>query len=292
MGDAPVTSQIGWNITFFPQNSVTEVREVIEIHFNELLAAVEQVKREVLEILEGEEKQALKQAEGIRVHLEQRCTELKKTQAQMEKLSKNKNDVDFLQVTAPKLNCPLTLCQKVLSAEHQTSPDIWGVFTDAVLRLLIWFCRNIQSGRKKPPTFPCLGSTSAWWTASTPLAASSSTPRRRSAPRSRLPTWKRSKRHARTVRRPDVAGRRQLRPTCQLCVGQVHTCQGYSALWVVAWKLKHQNMLPVASPVTEADRQADRHTSHPLLRAKVTLLSANRYALPTSVCLFLQTKWE
>lgn len=84
---------------YFPQNSVTEVRGVIQSQFDELLAAVERVKREVMEILEGEEKQALKQAEGIRVHLEQRCTELKKTQAQVEKLSKNKNDVDFLQVS-------------------------------------------------------------------------------------------------------------------------------------------------------------------------------------------------
>lgn len=61
---------------------------------------VERAKREVTEILEAEEKQALKQAEGIRVHLEQRCTELKKTQAQVEKLSKNKNDVDFLQASS------------------------------------------------------------------------------------------------------------------------------------------------------------------------------------------------
>lgn len=79
------------------ENSVTEVREVIESQFQELQAMVERAKREVTEILEAEEKQALKQAEGIRVHLEQRCTELKKTQAQVEKLSKNKNDVDFLQ---------------------------------------------------------------------------------------------------------------------------------------------------------------------------------------------------
>lgn len=74
-----------------------EVREVIETQFCELQAAVERAKRAVTEILETEEKQALKQAEGIRVHLEQRCTELKKIQAQVEKLSKNKNDVDFLQ---------------------------------------------------------------------------------------------------------------------------------------------------------------------------------------------------
>lgn len=79
------------------ENSVTDVREVIETQFQELQAVVERAKREVTEILEAEEKQALKQAEGIRVHLEQRCAELKKTQAQVEKLSKNKNDVDFLQ---------------------------------------------------------------------------------------------------------------------------------------------------------------------------------------------------
>ncbi|XP_028332124.1 tripartite motif-containing protein 16 [Gouania willdenowi] len=79
------------------ENSVTEVRAVMEVQFAELQAAVERAKKEVTEILEGEETQALKQAEGIRVHLEQRCSDLKKTQAQVEKLSKNKNDVDFLQ---------------------------------------------------------------------------------------------------------------------------------------------------------------------------------------------------
>ncbi|KAM7370378.1 hypothetical protein PAMP_009931 [Pampus punctatissimus] len=79
------------------EHSVTEVRAVIDSQFEELRAVVERAKREVTEILEGEEKQALRQAEGIRVHLEQRCTELKKTQTQVEKLSKNKNDVDFLQ---------------------------------------------------------------------------------------------------------------------------------------------------------------------------------------------------
>ncbi|XP_019965539.2 tripartite motif-containing protein 16 [Paralichthys olivaceus] len=79
------------------EQSVAEVQTVIQSQFEELQAVMERAKREVTEILEGEEKQALKQAEGIRVHLEQRCTELKKTQAQMEKISKNKNDVDFLQ---------------------------------------------------------------------------------------------------------------------------------------------------------------------------------------------------
>ncbi|XP_030630717.1 tripartite motif-containing protein 16 [Chanos chanos] len=79
------------------ETSVTEVRSVIEEQFTKLQAAVETVKREVTEILEGEERQALRQAEGIRSHLEQRCTDLKKIQVQMERISKNKNDVDFLQ---------------------------------------------------------------------------------------------------------------------------------------------------------------------------------------------------
>ncbi|XP_051522874.1 tripartite motif-containing protein 16-like protein [Myxocyprinus asiaticus] len=77
--------------------SVKEVHGVIEEQFNILLAAVEQMKKDVSEILEVEERQALRQAEGIRVHLEQRCTDLKKTQTQIEKITKNKNDIDFLQ---------------------------------------------------------------------------------------------------------------------------------------------------------------------------------------------------
>lgn len=79
------------------EHSVTDVRAVIESRFEQLQAAVEKAKREVTEILEGEEKQALKQAEGIRVHLEQRCSDLKKTQMAVERLNRNKNDVDFLQ---------------------------------------------------------------------------------------------------------------------------------------------------------------------------------------------------
>ncbi|XP_031691247.1 tripartite motif-containing protein 16-like [Oncorhynchus kisutch] len=89
-------NQLQLNTVSF-ENSVTAVREVIDSQFMELQAAVERAKREVTEILEGEDKQALKQTEGIKVHLEQKCTELKKTQEQLKKLSKNKNDVDFLQ---------------------------------------------------------------------------------------------------------------------------------------------------------------------------------------------------
>lgn len=92
------------------QQSVTEVRAVIESQFEQLQAVVEKAKKEVTEILEGEHKQAVKQVEGIQVHLEQRCTELKKNQAQMEKLSRHKTDVDFLQVTAVTVLSLINTC--------------------------------------------------------------------------------------------------------------------------------------------------------------------------------------
>ncbi|XP_029986307.1 tripartite motif-containing protein 16 [Sphaeramia orbicularis] len=79
------------------ENSVSEVRSVISSSFDRLQASVEKAKKEVTEILEGEEQQALKQAQGIRVHLEHRCTDLKKTQAQVDRITRNHNHVDFLQ---------------------------------------------------------------------------------------------------------------------------------------------------------------------------------------------------
>ncbi|XP_057681885.1 tripartite motif-containing protein 16 [Corythoichthys intestinalis] len=79
------------------QNSAGAVRDVIQAQFEQLRAAAEAARREVSDILEAEEKQALRQADGIRAHLERRCAELKETQTRVDKLSRNKNDVDFLQ---------------------------------------------------------------------------------------------------------------------------------------------------------------------------------------------------
>ncbi|XP_022066616.2 tripartite motif-containing protein 16-like [Acanthochromis polyacanthus] len=77
--------------------SVQEVCFTVEQQFSRLQTTVEEARKGVVEVLEGEQKKALKQAEGIKAHLEQRRAELMKTLAQMNKLSKNKSDVDFLQ---------------------------------------------------------------------------------------------------------------------------------------------------------------------------------------------------
>lgn len=70
----------------------------MEQQFGMLQAAVEEARRGAVEALDGEQRQALKQAEGIQAHLEQRRAELKKTMVQIEKLSRNKANVDFLRV--------------------------------------------------------------------------------------------------------------------------------------------------------------------------------------------------
>ncbi|KAI4900561.1 hypothetical protein NFI96_026743 [Prochilodus magdalenae] len=79
------------------ESSVAGVRAVVEQQFSALQAAVKDAQKSTLDILDGEHKQALGQAESIQIHLEQRIGELKKTMTQVERLTRNKNDVDFLQ---------------------------------------------------------------------------------------------------------------------------------------------------------------------------------------------------
>lgn len=74
------------------------VRAVIEQQFSALQAAVEEAQKSTFEILDGEHKQALSQAESIQTHLEQKIGELRKTMGQVERLIRSKNDADFLQV--------------------------------------------------------------------------------------------------------------------------------------------------------------------------------------------------
>lgn len=79
------------------ENSVSEARSVVDAQFELLSGAVDRTKRALVEVLEAEEKQAVQQADGIRVHLENRLSDLRKTQAQVQKISRNKNHLDFLQ---------------------------------------------------------------------------------------------------------------------------------------------------------------------------------------------------
>lgn len=71
---------------------------MIEEQFARLQKTVEEARQGAVEVLEGERRQALSQAESIQTHLEQKRAELLKILSQMSKLTRSKSDVDFLQV--------------------------------------------------------------------------------------------------------------------------------------------------------------------------------------------------
>lgn len=85
-------------MSIFSQSSVQEVYVIVEQQFTKLQTTVEEAKKQAVEVLEVEQKKAFKQVEGIQAHLEQRRTEMTKTLAQMNKLSRRKSHVNFLQV--------------------------------------------------------------------------------------------------------------------------------------------------------------------------------------------------
>ncbi|KAM9745527.1 tripartite motif-containing protein 16-like isoform 1-T1 [Menidia menidia] len=65
--------------------------------FTRLQITVEEARKKVEELLDGEHKKTLRQVEGIKAHLEQRREELIKTLTQINTLSKSRSEVDFLQ---------------------------------------------------------------------------------------------------------------------------------------------------------------------------------------------------
>uniref|UniRef100_A0A3B4ZET7 Otopetrin 2 n=1 Tax=Stegastes partitus TaxID=144197 RepID=A0A3B4ZET7_9TELE len=128
------------------KSSVQEVCVIAEQQFTRLHTTVEEARQGVMEGLEGEQKRALKQAEGIQAHLEQRRAELMKTLAQMNKLSKNKCDVDFLQEYSEWTKRELDACVPsvhINRMDHLTS--YVQVVTDATQEL----CELILSTYKE-----------------------------------------------------------------------------------------------------------------------------------------------
>ncbi|XP_040046675.2 tripartite motif-containing protein 16-like isoform X3 [Gasterosteus aculeatus] len=79
-----------------PTASVGEARTQIE-QFARLQTTLEEARRGLVDGLEAEQRKSLRRAESIQAHLERRKTGLMKTLARMNKLSRSKSDVDFLQ---------------------------------------------------------------------------------------------------------------------------------------------------------------------------------------------------
>lgn len=80
------------------QACVQDACVVVEQQFSLLHAAIKEARKQELEMLEGEKRAALRQAESIQAHVEQRRAELSRILSQMINLSRMESDVDFLQV--------------------------------------------------------------------------------------------------------------------------------------------------------------------------------------------------
>lgn len=80
------------------QSSVQDACIVVEQQFALLRAATKEARKKEVTVLEEEKMVALRQAESIQAHLEQRRAELGRTLTEMNKLSRRESDVDFLQV--------------------------------------------------------------------------------------------------------------------------------------------------------------------------------------------------
>ncbi|KAI5618732.1 tripartite motif-containing protein 16, partial [Silurus asotus] len=76
---------------------VCDVQAVLQQQVGRLQAGVEEVRVELTKVLEEEQKHTLEQVGEARVCVEQRCDELKRANTHLEKLSKTKNNIDFLQ---------------------------------------------------------------------------------------------------------------------------------------------------------------------------------------------------
>ncbi|XP_053309777.1 tripartite motif-containing protein 16 isoform X2 [Spea bombifrons] len=79
------------------QNSVGEARRAIDLQFANLQDAVKKAHSKVIEFLEQRERASLNQADGIKTHLEQKCNELKKSKAKVERIASRRNEFYFLQ---------------------------------------------------------------------------------------------------------------------------------------------------------------------------------------------------
>ncbi|XP_061568182.1 E3 ubiquitin-protein ligase TRIM16-like isoform X2 [Cololabis saira] len=134
------------------KSSVQEVCVVVEQQFTRLQTTVEEVRKRVEDELEGEQKQALRQAEGIQAHLEQRRAEFMKILAQMNTLSKSKSDVDFLQ--------GFSVWEKILAdvfvpTVHINRMDYLNSYVQAVTDLTQELCALIFSSYREKISIIC-----------------------------------------------------------------------------------------------------------------------------------------
>jgi len=81
------------------QLSAQSALEESERIFTELVCSIERRRAEVKELIRGQERAAVSQAEALLQQLEQEITELKKSHRELGELSQTEDHIAFLQVT-------------------------------------------------------------------------------------------------------------------------------------------------------------------------------------------------
>lgn len=84
-----------------PQRSARSAAEESDAIFTELIRAIELKRFEVRELIKAQEKTAVSQAEQLLEKIQKEITELKKNEAELDKLSHTDDQIHFLQVITP-----------------------------------------------------------------------------------------------------------------------------------------------------------------------------------------------
>lgn len=97
------------------QRSARAASEESDCVFTELIRSIELKRFEVRELIKAQEKTAVSQAEQLLDKIQKEITELKKNEAELDKLSHTDDHINFLQVTLLRFICFFRLSGQNLS---------------------------------------------------------------------------------------------------------------------------------------------------------------------------------
>ncbi|XP_031426363.1 tripartite motif-containing protein 16-like [Clupea harengus] len=134
------------------ESSVIDLQITLEKQFTKLHAAVERAREEVWEVLEGELKRAVCQAEGIEAHLQEKICHLKKALVLGGRFSNNTNDVDFMQEYCEWLRGSV---DTDLPGVYISLPDRLITFRQTLSDTTQELCEQLLASYRRQLTDPC-----------------------------------------------------------------------------------------------------------------------------------------
>ncbi|KAK7939784.1 hypothetical protein WMY93_003110 [Mugilogobius chulae] len=125
---------------------VQDVCVTIGEQFSRLQSTVEEAKKTAMEVLEREQRQALRQSESIQAHLEKKREELTKVQEHTNKLLRAKSNIDFLQKYSEWKKMSTDVC---LPSVRTSSMEHLSSYVQTVTDTTQQLCELLLSSYKK-----------------------------------------------------------------------------------------------------------------------------------------------